>query len=416
MQAVKRFFNKHYYAFCFYGFMLIYYFGFAGAINGWKADDVSLAYHSVDFSMGFCSKLLTGSIYNLFFDSVSIFKISVYEIVLLLIFYFAACLILEKFLLSISGEYRKTAAIVIFFFLAGPSTLSGFAAELGTLDVYWIFATVLFFLTLTCKRLYILTVPIILATVMVHYAGIMCYAPMMAILLLYRAACCEKTEKAKGITVFLTAAISAIALSLYFIAFEKDNVTYSLEEFNKILLSRGASESCLEFYEYGFYRETGDEAYNLSGDYSGVSGFFAVIGQQILTTLTILKNGMVSNGHGVYAIYVLMLLLPVAVFIEKALWSIIKQNKENKLKVFSILCMMLLPLLTWVGGLLMSTDLIRWINNAFMPLFLSFLFVLYTEGESAWSYVKTKTEGIPKGLMGTYGLVYLVSLFDPYGG
>ncbi len=416
MQAIKRFCNKHYYALCFYVFMLIYYFGFAGSVNQWQAGDVTLAFHAVDFSVGFCSKLLPGVIYNLFFDNVTTFKVTLYASVWIIVFYLIIAFLLEKVFLSLKKEYRKVGLLLIFFFIVGPGSLANYTAQFGILDAYWVFAATLFFVFISNKKLYFLAIPMALIVIMVHYAGLLCYAPMMAILLLYKASTVsDRKEKNILLAVFSVTAVSAIALGLYFSVFEVSNVQYTQAELEQILLNRGVKEHNLEFYSYAFFRDTEGEA-EVVVQGNVIEKLVALVGQQLYVTFVLLSEGFKDNFYGLEALYVLIVLSPIFVFIINFIMQLIKKNKDNKIKAFSLLCMITLPFLTWVGGLFFSTDLNRWIVNAFIPLMASFLFVLFTEGNEAWKYVKNKIEAIPVSVIATYGIFYLVSVFDPYNG
>ncbi len=416
MQAIKRFCNKHYYAICFYVFMLIYYFGFAGSVNQWQAGDITLAYHAVDFSVGFCSKLLPGAIYNLFFDNVTTFKVTLYAAAWIIVFYLIVSFLLEKVFLSLKKEHRKIGLLLIFFFIVGPGSLANYTAQFGTLDAYWVFAAVLFFIFIGNKKLYFLAIPMALIVIMVHYAGLLCYAPMMAILLLYKASTVsDRKEKNILLAVFSVTAVSAIALGLYFSVFEVSNVQYTQAELEQILLNRGAKEHNLEFYSYAFFRDTQGEA-EVVVQGNAIEKLITLVGQQLYITFTLLSQGFRDYFYGLEAVYVLIILLPIFVFIISFIIGLMKRSKGNKIKVFSLLCMIVLPFVTWIGGLLFSSDLNRWIVNAFIPLMASFLFVLFTEGYEAWEYVKKKAEAIPVSIIVTYGIFYLASVFDPYGG
>ena len=233
--------------------------------------------------------------------------------------------------------------------------------------------------------------------------------------MLYKISCLnERKERNLLIFTFFVTVILSISLTIYFVLFESKNLTYSLSDFNNILLSRGVEAEDLNYYEFGLYREAVG-AENVEIYQSGLNYVFSVIKQQVNATFTLLKQVFWYSGYGLKALYVLALLSPVVAFVFNCLIHYIKGNKENKLKVLSYICMMILPIVTLCFGLIYSTDMIRWISHSFMPLCISFLFVLNNEGIKAWRYVKEKISSIPLPMLAFYGAFYTVSLFDPYG-
>lgn len=416
MAVVKKIWNKHYYSICFFAFLLIYSLTVPTSLQPWHACNVSLAFHAVDFSMGFCSKILPGAIYNIFFDSVTFFKVTLYESILLILFFVAVSVLLEKVMLSIDSQYKKSATIMMLFFLTGPVTFGGYVKQMGMIDVYWLFLTAFFLFALYNKKTRLLLPIIAVLCVAVHYSAIICFVPFFALLILYKASCTDdkKEKKLLNINFFVTVILS-LASTVYFVIFEKKNLTYSREEFDKILLDRGVLETNLNYYDFAFYNYSeGNEEFLSELEMNFDLGYlFDVIWQQIGTNQTFFKT--LSSGEiWITAAFIFALIVPLVVFVFKAFVTVIKKNKENKIKVFSLVCMMLLPVATLGCCFLFSTDLIRWILHAFLPLFVSFIFVLYYEGKEMWKLVHEKISAVPSGLLIIYFMVYSLSVFDPY--
>ena len=108
INKVKSFCNKHYFAVVIFVFSIVYSCIIFTNNIPYGVNGEIYALHAVDFGLGFCSKLLPGAIYNIFFDSVGNFKTTAYLFILLLLFYVVLSFVLEKFILKIKEENRKT--------------------------------------------------------------------------------------------------------------------------------------------------------------------------------------------------------------------------------------------------------------------------------------------------------------------
>lgn len=406
MTTIKKIWNKHYFSISLFLFLLVYSVVIPGKLQPWKIFNSSLAFHAVDFSMGFCTKFLPGAIYNIFFDTVNYTLVSAYESVLLIIFFACVCFYLEKFLLSLKPEYRKTGIILSLLLITGPGTFSNYIVCLGMLDVYWLFGTALFLLFLSKKELNLLIIPLAVCAILVHYAGIFCYVPFFAILVLYKLSCAKKgSGKVILLITFLLTTIVSIAFTLYMVVNEKYNTVYSYDEFSKIVTDKGADY--LAYYQFGLYREL-EEFYGVTIQSDSI---FEMIYWQIQSTI---YTFMGSSGYWVDAITVILLILPVVIITFRTFGHLIKKNKENKLKQFSFVCMILLFFMTLISGVLFSSDFIRWISHAFLPMLVSLFYVIYIEKDEAISFVKGIFDKIPRSVFIIFFIIYAISSFSPY--
>lgn len=425
MNVIKKLWNKHYYAICFFAFLMIYSVVVSGKCQFWKVSELSLSFHAVDFSVGFCSKILPGAIYSIFFDEVDILKVSVYETILLIILFIAVCIFIERFLLQTPVQYRKTGVIIAMFFLTGPITFSNYVIQLGMLDVYWVFLIALFLLFLTKKELYIFLIPVSLMAIAINFSSIVCFVPFFAILILYKLSCAEnKKDKRFLCVIFFAMTVLSILLTVYFAMFETTNLTYTLAEFDDVLRSKGVPETHLYYYEYAFYGEgsgfvdagssSQETVMEVTANDSAGLYLLQIIKNQLENTFA-LRRMQISQGFGIKFLFIIVLTVPVIMFIFKTLLKLIKTNKDNKIKVFSLLCMMIMAFVPVISGLLTSTDLIRWLSHSFFPLFVFFIYVLHCEGASIWEYVNKRLSGIPLSVLAPYFLIYAATTFDPYG-
>ena len=110
-----------------------------------------------------------------------------------------------------------------------------------------------FFLFLSNKKFYILIVPLIAVTIMIHFATVFCYAPFFVIIMLYKISCCEDKQERNYLWIIaVVSAVTAVALALYFMMFEQSNMVYTFEEFKSVMESRGIKDTL--YYDYAFYR------------------------------------------------------------------------------------------------------------------------------------------------------------------
>lgn len=411
MSAVKRFYKSHNIAVFLFCFLCLYsIFISEGKLE--KIGENALSFHAVDFNIGFASKLVVGQIYNLFFDYVTQGRVMLLEIIFLAVFMISASFFLEKLIKNTAPEYRKSVFIGVVLLLIGPCTFSLITKAIGMLDAYWLFTCAFFFLFLSNKKFYILIVPLIAATIMIHFATVFCYAPFFVIIMLYKISCCEDKQERNYLWIIaVVSAVTAVALALYFMMFEQSNMVYTFEEFKSVMESRGIKDTL--YYDYAFYRapdaneqDYGDLLQYQNTDGSVIENLVSLIALQIKLALETVYFGN--------DILPFVLLSPVICVIVYFLFAIFKNNKTNKVKRFSLFCMPVLFCLTYVVGKLTSYDNLRWIIHSYIPLLLSFLYILYIEKEEIVAAFSDFIEKLPKKLIMTYLLIYGMIVLDPY--
>lgn len=411
IKTIKSFANRHYYALCFFAFFILYLTIIPGDCKIWKIDDSTYSFFVVDFSIGFCSRILQGAIFNLFFDTANTTNVSIFWSVSFLFTAAVICFFAEKVILKTEPEYRKAAILTFLFFFTGPCTFAMHFKTIGLIEFFWVSCLVLFFLVLQKKQLWFLIVPISVMMIFYYYAAIICYVPLLAILLLYKISTLNDKKDRRYLTVvFFGAVILSIFFTFYFVFFERSNLNYTMEEFDNILLSRGVENKGLYYYNFAFYRHMDnlmdDPNYNLPKVEESTSPLmaFKVIMQQISVTLR-----LISFSH--ITLIVLLLILPILVYIYRYIISEMKKNRDNKLKTFSLFCMAALFPFTLITGFCLSTDVVRWISNAFTPLFIAFIYAVYKNND--WKSVHKDINSIPLSYLIPYYLVYAFTTFLP---
>ncbi len=391
---------------------MIYSFVVPGEFKLFRVDEAILAIHAVDFGMGFCSKLLPGAIYNIFFDSVDTIKTSLYLSVLLIGFFAILSLLLEKFILNIEPMHRKTAIIILAFFLTGPSTFAIHTHYPGMLDMYWVFCALMLFVFLSKKQLTpLIFLPFILC-VTVYFSSLICFIPFFVIIILYKISCTqEKKEKALLWSVLIISTVAAVGLSVYFAAFEGNNLVYTIDEFHEIYSKKGVDD--FFYFDQSLYKDVVSNNYDEYAVFTLKSDSTI---EKFIWEVTLRMNYNLTAISLKDKITVLFLLLPVGSFILAFLFNQIKINFGNKyrLKQFSNICMVALPFFTLFTSVFFSEDLIRWIGHAFLTLFASFIFILCKEGDTVWGWVEEHIAKIPSVALLLFFVFYATTVYHPY--
>lgn len=412
MSEVKRFCNDHNISVFLFCFIVLYSIFIAGEVQIPIISDVIFSYHAVDFSMGFCSKLIVGAIYNFFFDTVKDEYILIFESILLVGFFITLSVLLEKFIYAIEPKYRKAAFILVLFFLTGPCTFSMYVKQIGMLDVYWLFACAFFFIFLSNKKLYLFMIPLFLGTLMVHYGAIFSYIPFFVIIMLYKISCCEdKKERNMLWIVTVLSSVLAIALFIYLLLFEQDNVTYTLSEFSEIMKERGVTYN--RYYEYALYRDGGEQAAN----YPELEKYFNTnvsTAESLINLLIIQFWVTLKSVSFTQDILPLVLISPIMFVIYKYISVIFRRDKKNYVKRFSLFCLVVLFWLTYIVSTFTSMDDLRWITHSFFPLFTSLLYILYIDRNNVEDFFENIVNNIPKNLILIYFIFYGVITIVPY--
>lgn len=401
---IKTFIKDKKYFFLFFLFLIIYNFVVTGSFSFKEVDDITYTYHTVDYSMGFCTKFLPGALYGLLIKNYSQTAISIYAWVLLCIFFALIAFMLQEFVLSFDRNQRKSAIVTSMLFLTGPCTFSIFVTELGMLDFYWVLISAIILLLIKSKKAAFLAVPMFFGLILVHFSSILSYIPFCLLIILYEAASSnKKSEKVYYSCIFTFSLLLSLAATLYFAKNERSNLTYSMEEFNKILSNRGSDY--FFYYDYVLYRSTeGTSAATAIAENANAS-FAGVVLQQLKVNFQLIEITL-------YEISAAIIILPIVILSAVYFIYNAKKTPKNKFRHFITLCMFLMFFVTIGGGCLFSTDVLRWMSHAYIALFASFIYVLYKEnGSSFLSIVYSK---IPYSYAIFFIVLSSVSIFTIY--
>lgn len=412
MQRLKNAFYEHRFGLFFFVFLMAYSFIVSGNMQVWKVDDLTYSFHAIDFSVGFCSRVLPGAICNWIFGTVSEAKVSVYMTVLFICCFLMIAFMLEKLFLRTETEHRYATIIMIVFFLTGPGAFTPHVRMFGMFDFYWLLLSVLSVIFLEHKYLRFAIIPCMFLMAFIYHGALICYIPFLVLVVLFKISITEsKKEKAVLFIILAAAVAAAVAISLYMMVFEYDNVRLTVDELKNMLQERGVTST--EYYEESFYSWTdeqieeefglGKEDFYLTTDADkGFSGMIKAMIQRVTIHFRLKYIGK-NLTH-------FILIAPVIFVIMKFLTNQLKENKANKLKSFCLFCAGGLFFFTTIVSGVMSTDRIRWLSNATVPLFAFVFYTLYKGEETDRAKISSIIEAIPMKLIVPYYVFYAVTV------
>ncbi len=402
--------KKHpYLPFYFLGF-IAYNFFVTASMNPMGLSDVCYPYFLVDFSMGFCSKLLPGAIYNFFFNNTSREAVFTFNTIVFIAFVLIILVLLEKLLLCLEGKNRTSVILLTVFFLTGISTFPMYVYKMGSLDSFWMYFTVMSVLFLADKRLYLLIIPSTLMVIMVNYGSVFVYIPFILLLMIYKTTLIQdKKEKVFLWIVVCVAFVSALLLTGYFAMYEQSNLVYTFEEFSEILSGRGY-EGISKYYATGLY----SEPYYEIVDYEEINSIESPVLRSLFYSYQRLWFNLKSISFEI-GIVPMLLCLPVVTVIFFCFNAFLKQKNDNKLKKAVIICMSLMFFLSIVACTAFSADVVRFIGHSYTLLSASFFYVMYYERENIADHLSGLLSKIPRFAIVFYAVIYALMVFDPEG-
>ncbi|MBQ2931399.1 MAG: hypothetical protein IJE62_00940 [Clostridia bacterium] len=413
MARIKSFCKNHIYAFAFFAFLVLYNFVVVLKCQLPQISEVVYSFHIVDYSIGFCSKLLVGAIFNFFYDEINRSNVLTYEIILILLLFVTIAIFCEKLFKKVSYKYRKTALIIIFFFLSGPGTFAPHILDIGSLDLYWVYFTVLFIVCLTNQKLYPLIIVPFVFCVLIHFASLICFIPFFVIVSLYKLSGIEDiTERKKLWISLIVSVILAVALAAYFMMFERSNVNYTIEEFHEFLKSKGSTH--FRYYDWYLYQVYESELNEVVKQFETTQGIWYAIQtvfQQMHYTILLLLRNPESLTASTEAF---LFSLPITVLLFAFIIKQIKDNRKNKIRSFSLVLSLMLFFATPVTGLFFSLDYVRWFAHAFLILFMTCLYICYIENQNCWQTLHNIISKFPVATLLGYFIVYITNTYSLY--
>ena len=374
------FFEKHRFFFCFFLFLSVYHVLIVNQLNAWKLSDMLYSILCVDFSFGFASKLLPGAIFNAVFGAhASRETAEIFTVALVFLVFIGVAAFGDIFMRRVPDKHKNTALVLLLLFMSGAYTFSIFTKSLGIIDTYWLVFFLLFFVFLENKILRFLIPLVFVGALMIHFAALVFFIPIVAIILLYRASVAKsKGDRAVYISIF-TISVIATAVFFFLLVLNETQTVCPIDEFRAKLLERGADNS--RYYDYSFFHLIDGRNFipeSVEATKSPLLKFAKLFYYQIKITYDLLKADVV---HGVVTTVtgILVLAPVIAIFIKTHL-EVLK-SKENGLRRFCAFLMLVQIPFVFVTALLfaVSVDMTRYYTHLFLGAFMCFLTVLFYE-------------------------------------
>lgn len=415
MSVIRNGIKRHKIGLACFAFLVLYEWLYVNNGALWSVNPVTYSLYVMDYSMGFCSRILPGAVYGALIGKYAYRPISAFVTVFFLLLLAAIAYFMERFFTAAGPGDRKTCLALMFFFLSGPFTFGILTREFGMLDLYWLLFFAVALLLLPKKRLKWLLPLCIVGMIFVHFAALFCYAAvLLALLLFFAAKATDKKEKKQYYLLFGLCFVITVGLSGYFIQFESENAVYPVEEFNEILRSRGVAFP--EYLDSTLYRMTDSsiasptrdiERYSVDPSSTGILRFV----QWILYYAW----GAVAFSQQYVRLWFLFLLeIPLAALLIYLLLGYLRKEKGNREKRLPVIFMLLLFFGTSVVGFLFSTDNFRWMAHAVIGLFICTFAVIYYDWREGFRKARNVFRRIGVPPLALYGLVYALTSMDPY--
>lgn len=345
---------------------LVQNFNFLG-----KMDENFLVYYLVDFSLGKTSRLLIGSIVNLFTDKPTEQWLNGFALIVLVLTFVFTSVVLGHVVKNVKEEMRMSAYAFVLFFVTGSFTMYGFSRFFGLLDIYMFIFSLLAIVFAQHKYLRWLVPLACLAGVFVNYVYTISYFPVVILVILYLADMREK--KAADISLFCITVVTVLAAT-YFCAFwGKYTMTVTFDEMLQILQQKFGREITLEQVEYyRFYLFAKDMTDGVLVDASQLTPIEYMWGLwDHVFSITKANTGI--------ATLAIASLPVIAVF--WCVWIMSIRAAEKKSRKFVYSCFLLSTLFIFICCVF-STDLTRWITAGVLSQFILCFFMFAMRDEA----------------------------------
>ncbi len=379
-ESKNGFFFRHRYFMLIFTYLTVYHVIVVNRLGSWKLNDLTYGVYCVDFGFGFASKLLPGAVYNLLFGAhASRASANAYAVAVILLVFAGIALLLEKFLLGMPQERRRTAAVMLLFFLSGAYSFSIFTKWVGMADTYWLPITLLFFVFTEHKYLRWLTPAVYILALMIHFSALVFYIPTFSIILLYRMAITRKKQEQWAFGMVFAASMVLTAVFFFFLLLNEANMVCPIEEFHEKLREHGTDY--FFYYDYSFFRIWGGESFipdSVREMAPSLTKFFYLFYYQVKLINGLFAanrvNGLVSIIGGI------LLLAPAVLFVFRFHLHRLRAKGNGLLRFCSFLMLVQFPFIHILGLLFAAgIDMTRYYTYAFLGLAICLLTVLYHE-------------------------------------
>ena len=112
-------------------YLLLYHWAYINNGTMWSVNPVTYSLYVMDYSMGFCSRILPGAVYGALIGKYEYAPVSAFVTVFFLLLLAAAAFYMEHFFTAAAPGQQNTCLMLIFLFLSGPFTFGIFTVSSG---------------------------------------------------------------------------------------------------------------------------------------------------------------------------------------------------------------------------------------------------------------------------------------------
>ncbi len=380
----KKVICGHRFCLVFFVFLVAYHVIIVNRLQPWRLEDLSYSFLCVDYSFGFASKLLPGAIFNwVFGENASRENGSLFNILLIILFFIGVSYLLEAFLKRVPEKSRATCFLLLLFFVSGGYTFSIFTKTLGLLDSYWLYSSILFLCFLNNKYLRFLIPVVYIASLMIHFSAVVFVLPLYSVVILYRIAT-ESNKKEQKIYISIFGLSLGLAIIfLLFLLFSESNMVVNIDEFHEKMRNHGSD--FYTYYDYSFFHLDPFGNKFIPDSFNEIKP--AILRAIYLVFYQSKIAYSMFKTTGFLGIYVtlgsILVLFPPVWFALRFLWLILKKADAFFKKISLVLMMLEFPMIFVIGILFaVPVDMVRYCTHGFLAIFTTVLVLLFYDEEA----------------------------------
>lgn len=355
-----------------------------------------------DYSAGFCSRFLIGSILTLINGKISPEDMTHAVDCALIGVYFLFSWICACFIRKSIQKKDLAAFLLALVFLLNPLALCGNIVTVGTIDVFILFIFYVYILLSDSRAAWILTPILCFLATAVHFNFLISFFPAIFSILFYKALRQDDPVKnrTKNICNFAVTAFVTVGSVFYFVFFANKTVKMDSDEFFRFLVGKfdigaydrakliqltgfpeGLNKAYFDFYLFGI--KDGSNLFESSG-----MKYWKIIP----TIIGLVQEDIRAYLSSPVFLFVIRSLTPCLLFFS-VLWllCVIKSKGLHKLPFILFLC---LPL-PFFASFILSSDLWRFASSAFISEFCILFCLLRNEDETVLSLFRSKKLSSP---------------------
>ena len=322
-------------------------------------NDFRLLLYLPDYSLGFCSRFLVGSVLSVFKKTFTVKWLTDFCVCVFIFTAFLTAFLFNALVKKTDEKYRNAVALSGLMVMAMAVGFGYFAYWLGMTDIYWFIFTLLALACLKNRYLRWLFPVFSFLCIANHYMAAIIVFPVFAAVMMMKT---EDNPKDKKTTALLVLTIAVSVLSgIYFVFFATKTVTVPMEEAQRYLNSKLAvDQRPTLFYMYGKAR------------YETVNTFSGIIREA--------TSENISEFNAKKFFSFLTSMLPIMSVFSSVYFFAFKKANHFPGKITCVLCVLfnIVPFAVSV----VSSDYIRWFSLLVISQTLIILYLVYDRNEA----------------------------------